>query len=416
MISPQKNPILGAALIIAGTAIGAGMLAMPLTSAEMGFGMTLLLLSSLWLLLTYTAFLFIELYQYEPKNAGIAMLASRYFGENGRLFVDFTLLLFMYALLTAYITASGDLLQSILPIKSNSAESIVENRESIQKWSALIFASLFGVIVTIGVTLADRTNRLFFFLQLVIFGVVLYLLLNRVSMSNLTAAPLDSRLFLSGASIFFMAFGFHICLPTVNEMLDGDTKAVKKATLIGSLLVLFIYLIWQFTTHGVLNQTLLVELLRENPTLSGLTRAFKSITGSREIEKIVELFSILAITTSYIGVSLGLANAVKSLLERFKLPKWPLLVGILTFFPPILVAFTHPTIFLRALAYAGVIFAFIGVILPVILVMKSRLIHPDGVRTKGGRWALWLALGMAAIIIVTPFLVDLGLLPSVANP
>lgn len=39
-----KNKTFGSALIIAGTTIGAGMLAMPLTSAEMGFGYTVLLL------------------------------------------------------------------------------------------------------------------------------------------------------------------------------------------------------------------------------------------------------------------------------------------------------------------------------------------------------------------------------------
>jgi len=34
-----RNKTLGSALIIAGTAIGAGMLAMPLTSAGIGFGL-----------------------------------------------------------------------------------------------------------------------------------------------------------------------------------------------------------------------------------------------------------------------------------------------------------------------------------------------------------------------------------------
>ena len=46
----MKNKILGSALMIAGTTIGAGMLAMPLTSAGMGFGMTLVLLVGLWVI------------------------------------------------------------------------------------------------------------------------------------------------------------------------------------------------------------------------------------------------------------------------------------------------------------------------------------------------------------------------------
>ncbi len=64
----MKNKILGSALMIAGTTIGAGMLAMPLTSAGMGFGATALLLVGLWALLAYTGLLFMEVYQTAPQK------------------------------------------------------------------------------------------------------------------------------------------------------------------------------------------------------------------------------------------------------------------------------------------------------------------------------------------------------------
>lgn len=54
--------------MIAGTTIGAGMLAMPLTSAGMGFGATALLLVGLWALLAYTGLLFMEVYQTAPQK------------------------------------------------------------------------------------------------------------------------------------------------------------------------------------------------------------------------------------------------------------------------------------------------------------------------------------------------------------
>ena len=58
-----KNKTFGSALIIAGTTIGAGMLAMPLTSAGIGFGYTVFLLVGLWALLVYSGLLFVEVYQ-----------------------------------------------------------------------------------------------------------------------------------------------------------------------------------------------------------------------------------------------------------------------------------------------------------------------------------------------------------------
>ena len=84
------NKTVGSTLLVAGTMIGAGMLAMPLTSAGIGFGATLLLLFGLWALLTFTALLFVELYQTAPSDAGIGTLASHYFhGCFNYLFICF---------------------------------------------------------------------------------------------------------------------------------------------------------------------------------------------------------------------------------------------------------------------------------------------------------------------------------------
>ena len=81
-----QNKTFGSALIIAGTTIGAGMLAMPLTSAGMGFGYTVLLLVGLWALLVYSGLLFVEVYQTaEQLDDGVATLAEKYFGVLGRI-------------------------------------------------------------------------------------------------------------------------------------------------------------------------------------------------------------------------------------------------------------------------------------------------------------------------------------------
>ena len=71
------NKTVGSTLLVAGTMIGAGMLAMPLTSAGIGFGATLFLLLGLWTLLTFSALLFVELYQTAPSDAGIGTLAEQ---------------------------------------------------------------------------------------------------------------------------------------------------------------------------------------------------------------------------------------------------------------------------------------------------------------------------------------------------
>ncbi|EFN01047.1 Tyrosine-specific transport protein 1, partial [Actinobacillus pleuropneumoniae serovar 12 str. 1096] len=72
----MQNKTFGSTLIVAGTTIGAGMLAMPLTSAGIGFGWTVALLIALWLLLSFGALLFVELYQNAESDAGIGTLAE----------------------------------------------------------------------------------------------------------------------------------------------------------------------------------------------------------------------------------------------------------------------------------------------------------------------------------------------------
>lgn len=404
-----KSRLFGSTLIIAGTAVGAGMLAMPLTSAQMGFGMTFILLFSLWILLTFTALLYAEVHQYSPIDAGIATITEQYFGITGRLVVNFILLFFMYAVLTAYITGSGNLLFNLIP-KSFNLDPV-----KAQKIAALLFAILFGTIITIGIALSDMTNRLFFTLKVISFIVLLYLLFGKFSFSNLHYAPTNNLLVISALPIFFMTFGFHICTPTINEYLQGDHQKLKLAAILGSTGIFLIYIIWQMATHGVLKQGDLVAILNKDPSLNGLITAFEITTGSKTISEIVRVFSVLALTTSYIGVSLGLSNAVKDLLAHFNLSKSNLMVGAITFIPPIIVGFTYPTIFLSAFAFAGVIFAFIGVILPVLLVYKARKEYPDGKRVKGGNISLILALLFAAVIIFVGSFPELLNLPSVVG-
>ena len=64
------NKTVGSTLLVAGTMIGAGMLAMPLTSAGIGLTATVFLLLGLWAVLTFTALLFVELYQTADSDGG----------------------------------------------------------------------------------------------------------------------------------------------------------------------------------------------------------------------------------------------------------------------------------------------------------------------------------------------------------
>ncbi|AWP54454.1 Tyrosine-specific transport protein [Haemophilus influenzae] len=399
------NKTVGSTLLVAGTMIGAGMLAMPLTSAGIGFGFTLVLLLGLWALLTFTALLFVELYQTAESDAGIGTLAEQYFGKAGRIIATAVLIIFLYALIAAYVSGGGSLLKDLLP------ESFGD------KVSILLFTVIFGSFIIIGTHSVDKINRVLFFVMLAVFAIVLILMLPEIKFDNLMATPIDNALIISASPVFFTAFGFHGSIPSLNKYLGGNVKALRFSILVGSAITLFAYILWQLSTHGLLTQNEFLQILKEDATLNGLVKATFAITGSNVIASAVKLFSTLALITSFLGVGLGLLECIEDLLKRsFNVTAGRISLGLLTFIPPLVFALFYPEGFILALGYAGQMFAFYAVVLPVSLVWKARRTHTNlPYKVWGGNLTLIIVLVLGITITSIPFAIRAGYLPFVVG-
>ena len=399
------NKTVGSTLLVAGTMIGAGMLAMPLTSAGIGFGFTLVLLLGLWALLTFSALLFVELYQTAESDAGIGTLAEQYFGKAGRIIATAVLIIFLYALIAAYVSGGGSLLKDLLPESFGNKVSI------------LLFTVIFGSFIVIGTHSVDKINRVLFFVMLAAFAVVLSLMLPEIKFDNLMATPIDNALIISASPVFFTAFGFHGSIPSLNKYLDGNVKALRISTLAGSAITLCAYILWQMSTHGLLTQNEFLQILKEDATLNGLVKATLAITGSNIIAGAVKLFSTLALVTSFLGVGLGLLECIEDLLKRsFNISAGRISLGLMTFIPPLVFALFYPEGFILALGYAGQMFAFYAVVLPVSLVWKARRTHSNlPYKVWGGNLTLIIVLVLGVIITSIPFAIRAGYLPFVVG-
>ena len=399
------NKTVGSTLLVAGTMIGAGMLAMPLTSAGIGFGFTLVLLLGLWALLTFSALLFVELYQTAESDAGIGTLAEQYFGKTGRIIATAVLIIFLYALIAAYISGGGSLLKDLLP------ESFGD------KVSILLFTVIFGSFIVIGTHSVDKINRVLFFVMLAAFAVVLSLMLPEIKFDNLMATPIDNALIISASPVFFTAFGFHGSIPSLNKYLGGNVKALRISILAGSAITLCAYILWQMSTHGLLTQNEFLQILKEDATLNGLVKATLAITGSNMIAGAIKLFSTLALVTSFLGVGLGLLECIEDLLKRsFNISAGRISLSLMTFIPPLVFALFYPEGFILALGYAGQMFAFYAVVLPVSLVWKARRTHTNlPYKVWGGNMTLIIVLVLGVIITSIPFAIRAGYLPFVVG-
>lgn len=399
------NKTVGSTLLVAGTMIGAGMLAMPLTSAGIGFGFTLVLLLGLWALLTFSALLFVELYQTAESDAGIGTLAEQYFSKAGRIVATAVLIIFLYALIAAYVSGGGSLLKDLLP------ESFGD------KVSILLFTVIFGSFIIIGTHSVDKINRVLFFVMLAVFAIVLILMLPEIKFDNLMATPIDNALIISASPVFFTAFGFHGSIPSLNKYLGGNVKALRFSILVGSAITLCAYILWQLSTHGLLTQNEFLQILKKDATLNGLVKATFAITGSNVIASAVKLFSTLALITSFLGVGLGLLECIEDLLKRsFNVTAGRISLGLLTFIPPLVFALFYPEGFILALGYAGQMFAFYAVVLPVSLVWKARRTHTNlPYKVWGGDLTLIIVLVLGITITSIPFAIRAGYLPFVVG-
>ena len=413
------NKTLGTTLLVSGTMIGAGMLAMPLTSAGIGFTFTVVLLISLWLLLTYSALLFVEVYQTTESDSGIGTLSALYFGNAGRVVSTTVMFVFLYALLAAYISGGGEILMKATQSTGLlGQEGVIANTspEMTLKIFIGIFTVFFGSFVIISTKVVDGFNRLLFFVMLAALVVVMFVMFPKASVQNLMAMPLDNALIISAAPIFFTSYGFHGSIPSLVKYMEGDVRGLRIAIVAGSAITLVGYILWQLSTHGVLSQSEFTQILKEKPTLYGLIEACRHITGSEIIASAVQLFSALALVTSFLGVALGLFDCTEDMLRKgLHINAGRLLLGAITFLPPVLFAYFYPD-FIAALSYAGQMFAFFAVVLPVGLVWKARRRYPNlPYRVAGGDIALIIALVIGIVVACIPFFVKAGMLPPVVG-
>ena len=245
----STSRMMGAILMVAGTTIGAGMLALPITSVSIGFFNSVWLLVSLWFLMCFTALVTLEInlrLRKTSSEAGISMagLADQSFGKGGRWIASVSLMILFYALLAAYITGGSSLIKAGL-------DSRVEGNISFPT-VALCFTVFLGALINWHVQAVDYANRFFFTSKIVLFLLMVCFLAPFIRIQNLMHSYENVSAFAVAVPIFFSSFGFHGSIPALINYIGPHPRSLRLVLLIGSFIPLIVYLIWQTVTLGVL--------------------------------------------------------------------------------------------------------------------------------------------------------------------
>ncbi|MBS9441694.1 tyrosine transporter TyrP [Photorhabdus heterorhabditis] len=401
----MKNRTVGSTFIVAGTTIGAGMLAMPLATAGVGFGVSLIMLVGLWIVMSYTALLLVEAYQFESPDTGLGTLAQRYLGYGGKILAGCSMMFLMYALTAAYISGAGELLTTSLNKWFNSSFPA--------SVGVALFTVIAGGIVCIGTSSVDMVNRVVFSAKIIFLILMLGMMMPHVQNINLLTMPLEQGLILSSIPVIFTSFGFHGSVPSIVKYMNGDIRRLRWVFIIGSAIPLLAYIFWQLATLGSINSTTFVDILAENAGLNGLLHSIREVVASPKTELAVQMFANLALATSFLGVALGLFDFLGDLFKRKDNVSGRMQTGLLTFAPPLIFALFYPKGFVMALGYAAVALSILALLLPSLLAYKSRQQNERRYRVFGGKPALLLVFACGIAVIAIQIGIVSGMLPEV---
>ncbi|MHC5202673.1 aromatic amino acid transport family protein [Myroides sp. LJL119] len=355
---------IGSILIVAGTTIGAGMLAMPIISASVGFGFMTLILVGIWFAMCYTSILLVNVYKYNSYKDGLNTLTLKYLGKPGAGVTAIGMLTLMYALVSAYITGGGEIL------KTNFNNYL--GTELSAQTSAILFAVLFGGIIAFGTRVVDISTKLVFSIKLLFLCVVIVMLLPKIQINNLQHTPSNTIPVLATIPVIFTSFGFYVVIPSLVKYLEGDLKKLKWVFVIGSSIPLALYLIWELTILGNISSQIFSQILNQNTGLEGLLNAIRNINDSKLIRISFNIFAAAAILTSFWGVALALLDYIKDLGKAKTYVKNNYSAIALTFIPPILFALYYPDGFILALGYASISLVVLALIMPMLMLKKAQ--------------------------------------------
>ncbi|QIZ78761.1 amino acid permease [Ferrimonas lipolytica] len=375
----NRSKFVGATLIVAGTSIGAGMLALPLATAAIGFWPAMALMAVTWALSAYSALLMLEVNLKTGENLNLHSMTGKVLGPQGQWLGMAAMLALLYALTAAYLSGGS----SLLLLKLNG---FVELSPTV---GAILFAILLGSLVAGGVKYIDAATRVLFTIKMIALGVVLCGLLPQLDLSYVAATgSADTNVWMAVVPVLITSFGFHVCIPTLVRYLDGDVVTLRRALLTGSLLPMVCYGLWLLAALGSLSMQERAAL-SEGDALVTLVQSLSAKSQWSGIGQALTLFADLALITSFFGVSLSLFDYLAELFRLGKNATGRVLNWGLTFVPPLVLAVFFPGGFVAVLGYAAVPLIVLMVVLPVMMARQLRRQQREPeYQVRGGNMAL----------------------------
>jgi tyrosine-specific transport protein len=345
----NNKKTLGGILLVAGTSIGAAMLALPIAAAEIGLW-SFLYLIVVALVMVYAANLLGEIYKIKNKTIALDIMAKETLGKFYGFITKASLFMLLYALIVAYLSALTTSLLDATPMKETSS---------------VLFLTLFLVVsFTISDFLIDIYNRVSFIIKMITLVTLAIFLCDGVAINNLfSESPSNPLAFITILPVLLTSFGFHGSIAFIYNYL-GNFDSYKKAVESGTLITFLLYCGWILIIFALVSKTNLIA------TGGQISHLITLLTNENSfLSRPIKAFCNLAIITSLLGVALGLFNL---LADHFKnLSRFQ--VSCMVFLIPAGILLWDASLFLQALKCASVALTVIAIIIPGLLSLQMKI-------------------------------------------
>lgn len=317
------------------------MLALPTATAPLGPLPSTAVLVTVWAALLAEAMLLAEVNIAVSEKATtdtrvvtLRHMADATLGPLASNAVTATYLMLAYGLLMAYIGKAGDALHHLTLGHLSSDAGML-----------LAVAAVAALLATGGPSAADTVNRALTTALIVLFVVILAAAGPMVDASSLAALPTDWSATPLALPIVFLTLVYHDLIPVLCMLLGRDRRAVRAAIVTGSIVPLLMFTSWNTLVLG----------------FGGGADPLDAMVAAGGVGMAVEGFSLLAVLTSFIGITLGITETAKTEFGG-TIPLFPgesnrglatSLVYVATLAPAAAAAATHPASFVDILQACG---------------------------------------------------------------
>lgn len=403
----SKGTVLGGTAILAGTAIGAGMFSLPIATSGVWFGYSLLLMFVVWYFMYSSSLYLLEANLRFPLGASFDTIADGTIGRMGRLINGGSIAFLCYILIYAYISGGSSVIAHTMSAFGVAGIS--------QPVASLIFAVVLSAIVIGGANVVDKVSTALMGGMIITFLGSTGGMVSNARMVNLFPELSGSDVLpyaLGSLSVLIVSFGMQSSIPSMTKYLEKDDKRLRQSILIGSLLTLAFYALWQFSVLGNISRDQFPALIAAGGNIGNIIAALEANGLQGNMSVLLQLFSNMAVASSFLGVALCLFDYISDLFGFGDDLVGKAKTSAIVFIPPTLLGVFLPNGFIVAIVYAGLASVMYSLLTPILMAYMGRKEGAEGYRVPGGTAHMLLVFGFGVLAIVLAALDLMGVLPA----